>query len=357
MTKMKIAPISDNRDLTYILLSQILGCFLVILGHSYPFITDMPYYVDLSRGYIYTFHMPLFVWCSGFLFAYTRQADRKTFFTYVSQRARKLLIPYFVLSLIGIFPKYFFSSLLNDSLALDTESIVRAFLVPRENIWGHFWFLPMIFFLGCISLLIDKLITRTGFSRKSVWMIVFAIFLALEFCADTSKYLLWLGVNDILRFGWSFALGVLVYLLFGDFQGKLKSDGCQCCIVGGGIFVFTLAVYYSYIDIDGIYKRVLYMMIAVLMIYALLMLCAKWSESTNINRKSTVAQTYQIFILSWPCQLVVGIIIERILHLQWWVFIPFVFISGVFGPIIIIKIVDWFENKTKTKILSYILGK
>ena len=60
-----------------------------------------------------------------------------------------------------------------------------------------------------------------------------------------------------------------------------------------------------------------------------LVTCMTWGVNTNINRKSLIAQTYQIFILSWPCQLIVEIIIERILHLQWWIILPSVFLAGV----------------------------
>lgn len=93
------------------------------------------------------------------------------------------------------------------------------------------------------------------------------------------------------------------------------------------------------------------------MIAVILLLCIAWNDKIRINRKRLIAQTYQIFILSWPCQLVVEIILERELHLQWWIILPSVFIIGVVGPLILIKLIDWFEAKTKTRILSVIIGK
>lgn len=99
------------------------------------------------------------------------------------------------------------------------------------------------------------------------------------------------------------------------------------------------------------------LVVAILMIAVILLLCIAWNDKIRINRKRLIAQTYQIFILSWPCQLVVEIIMERILHLQWWMILPAVFLSGVIGPLILIKIIEAFEQKTNTRFLSLIIGK
>ncbi len=92
------------------------------------------------------------------------------------------------------------------------------------------------------------------------------------------------------------------------------------------------------------------------MIAVILLLCVALDDSIKITRKSLIAQTYQIFILSWPCQLVVEIILERIIHLQWWIILPAVFCSGIIGPLILIRAIDVFESKTRTHFLSLIIG-
>ena len=96
---------------------------------------------------------------------------------------------------------------------------------------------------------------------------------------------------------------------------------------------------------------------ALIMIISILLLCVALEDRIQIKRKSLIAQTYQIFILSWPCQLIVEIVLERILHLQWWIILPVVFFVGVIGPLLLIKVIDSFERKTNTHILSIIIGK
>jgi len=339
------------KDLKYITLAQIVGCLLVILGHSYPFVTEMPNAVEQVKGFIYLFHMPLFIFCSGYLLTYTKQIERKSFSEYIGQRTKRLLIPYFVLSLIGILPKYIFSSVLNDSLQLDAMSLVRAFLVPRENIWGHFWFLPMIFFMGALAYLIEKYVLAKS-NKAMGWGVVTLILMGVSFFYQPTYDLKWLGINDLALYGWSYALGAVVYYMYGDIKenvhiGKWKMTAL--CLAGGGI---SLMISIMREDQDN--PNIL---VAFIMISVVLLLCVTWADTTTINRNSLIAQTYQIFIFSWPCQLVIEIILERILHLQWWAILPSTFLAGVIGPLILIKIIDSFENKTNSHLLSLIIGR
>lgn len=46
---------------------QVFGCFCVILGHSFPFVTEIPRSLITFRLFLYSFHMPLFVFCGGVL--------------------------------------------------------------------------------------------------------------------------------------------------------------------------------------------------------------------------------------------------------------------------------------------------
>lgn len=338
------------KDLKYITIAQVIGCLLVIWGHSYPFDTLMPKAVEDGKSFIYMFHMPLFVFCSGFLFAYTGQTKRKTFGSFVKQRAIRLLVPYFALSIIGIFPKYIFSSVLNDSLQLDWMSLIHAFLVPRDNIWGHFWFLPMIFFMGSLAFVIDKYLCKNN--PKMIWSFICLSLLALTMVFQPLNELDWFGVNDLAKYGWSYAAGVVIFQLFGGVKEKIRIGRLKMValsVAGGGVsLVISL--------LCGFEER-LSPLVAIIMIAAILLLCIAFEDLAKINRQSLIAQTYQIFILSWPCQLVVEIILERVLHLQWWIILPSVFITGVVGPLILIKMIDWLEAKTKTRMLSVIIGK
>lgn len=289
--------------------------------------------------------MPLFVWCSGFLFAYTKQTNRKSFREYTRQRGVKLLTPYFVLSLVGILPKILAGTILNDTLELDAMQIVRTFLVPRKGIWGHFWFLPMIYLMGIMGYALDKLVKHS----RNGWMLITAVAFALSFVRE--DMLQWFAVNDILQFFVYYSLGA-VYCCMG--VKKISRTQMWLTVLGGVAVSLGL---FLYVNGSAPTVHVRNVVIACLMTAAIVSLCKLAEGKCNIDRTSPIAQTYQIFILSWPCQLVVGILMERIFHLSWMLFIPTVFLSGIIGPLVLLKAIDMFENKTNTKVLSCVLGR
>lgn len=329
-------------ELKYITLVQIVGCCLVILGHSFPFVTAYPSAVKVCIHFLYTFHMPLFVWCSGFLLALTMQSDRMSTAKYARKRAVKLLVPYFVISLIGLIPKLLASSVLNDNLNMDAVSIIRAFLVPRECVWGHFWFLPMILLIGILGFMVEK------FSKKTtVWIMVVLASFALSFYQN--DVLQWFAINDVLQFFMFFAAGVLCCRFTNNI------NFCHWSYIGSALLL-SLVLFFS-ITSNALLIHTRDTLIAALMIFVIVQLCKKFDNSINVNRNSLIAQTYQIFILSWPCQLVAGIVIERILILSWMAFIPIVFATGIVAPLILLKLTDWLELKTHTRYISFLLGR
>lgn len=197
---------TQQRHLSEILLIQIVATYLVVLGHSYPFVTEVPLWIIDIRTFIYCFHMPLFVWISGYLLVYSQQSSKATTAKYAKKRFLKLLVPYIVLSLIAIVPKFFMQSFLNDSVNFDVMSVMRMFLVPRENVWGHFWFLPMIFLLGLIGFGFDKFFRYINQQRLGWFIITLIAFLI--YCIINQKHFCeWLGIDDLISFGWVFALG------------------------------------------------------------------------------------------------------------------------------------------------------
>lgn len=72
--------------------AKALGIFLVLLGHQ-----DI---TPLAKQWIYSFHMPLFFFLSGFLFNYKKYIKAKTFF---KRKVATLLVPYFTFAFIAFF--------------------------------------------------------------------------------------------------------------------------------------------------------------------------------------------------------------------------------------------------------------
>lgn len=135
-----------------------LGMVLVMLGHS-----DIP---DPIKTYIYTFHMPLFFFLSGYLFSIKKYPKVTGF---LLKRLKTLILPYLCFSIVA-----YFWFLLVRHLGLVHYShdlitpLIGSIVAIRKSDWtvhsGALWFVACLF---CTEL-IFYLITKLGRSKKLI---------------------------------------------------------------------------------------------------------------------------------------------------------------------------------------------
>lgn len=327
-----------EKNIWFITWMQIVGCLLVIIGHSYPFILPIPLWAEKLRSFIYDFHMPLFVWCSGYLLIATGTIEKYSFLDYIKRRIMHLIVPYILFSLLGIIPKLLLSSVLNDKF--EVTDLIRVFLVPRESIWGHFWFLPMIFVLGLIGYGIIKIKLRY-FRNTYVYDFTFIAVGAVAYFVP--RLTDWLSINDIVHY--------FIYLYLGIFCGTRKLVDFHSALISVCCFLFSILLFYA---MDN--SNVAQLLISLLMLYVVFYISQVLSNIVHIDRESIFAQTYSIFILSWPCQLVVEIILERLLKFSFYITFPCEILIGIIAPLLIIKIIDLLEKKIHMNI-SLMIGR
>ena len=118
-----------------------IGVLLTILGHSHS--NDWTSFPSQPIKFIYSFHMPLFFCISGYLFTKSRSLERYGYLKWISNKSKRLLIPYFVISSVSFIPKTLLENgSFND---ISFNALFKSFFAPRFNVWVHFWFLPVIF--------------------------------------------------------------------------------------------------------------------------------------------------------------------------------------------------------------------
>lgn len=93
------------------------------------------------------------------------------------------------------------------------------------------------------------------------------------------------------------------------------------------------------------------------MIYSLSLSCVYISKRINIDKSAIYAQTFTIFVLSWPCQAIANVLIERILHQPYYIIMPVQFIVGLMFPMLLIWLIDQLEKKYNFHWISFCLGK
>lgn len=317
----------QNR-ISYLSTARIIGILLVVLGHSYPFNVPIPQSLEFLRTVIYSFHMPLFVFLSGFLAARSSRSPKD----YIAGRAKRLLIPYFVLSLAAFLPKLLVQSYINDTVSFSFAYLIRSELVPRENVWGHFWFLPVIFFLGVFSALM-----RTPLKKRRVQISVLVCSYLMLWLPKTTD---WFALEDLrLNLFWY----VLGYVL-SDLEGFEHLLGKKFWLLGFPAALLALSFQVS------LKALVPLLMIGTVLCFGTIV------KKENFVLKSIEHYSFTIFLLSWPIQAVTEIILNRILHLSVWLCMVGMFTTGIAGPMLCIFMIRWIEKYIPIRWIKQIVG-
>lgn len=116
--------------------------------------------------WIYTFHMPLFFFLSGYVFS-----NKENFDIFLKKKAKALLVPYFSLGI----PMVIFTILLKlyqNTFALEaTKELVKDFIIQKRQ-WT-LWYIACLFFLNVFFYLITKFVKNNIFRTLIVFAMAF----------------------------------------------------------------------------------------------------------------------------------------------------------------------------------------
>ena len=336
---------AKQKRIAYIAQAQLIGCLLVILGHSIPLNWETtPDAIYLADKFLYTFHMPLFFFVSGYLFYKTNSVERYSFRAYIKKRCFRLMLPYVVLTLVGFIPKILTAKFFDDGAQLSMIYFIKAFLVPRENVWGHFWFLPTLLIISLFAFAFTKLKDKSFAAFAVLTILLFG----LPFAANLTD---WFAVNDVLKYTCFYAFG----LLFADsgFERVLTAKKTRwlfllLCPVGIGMFCIHLFA--------GVFQKELFLIVGIPMLLFVLALTQFFDFTETKAGSFLCRKTYSIFILSWPFQSIISMVFEKTMGLPFYYTMPLAFAAGTIGPIITILVVDLIEKKANKRFLSPIIG-
>lgn len=157
-----------NRDNT-IDIAKAIGIILVVIGHCCAVPRhggDVLWQMKIS-DYIYTFHMPLFFFLSGYFFN-KLYLDNK--FNFIKKKISGLWVPYVKWTLVftllhntllnlGMYGSFNNASpIIYDTFELAKRSISTFFLLGGDQLVGGFWFIPTLFYASIYSLFMMWLI-------------------------------------------------------------------------------------------------------------------------------------------------------------------------------------------------------
>ena len=128
---------------------QGIAMILVVLGHLLVGNFVPAWYSDVVRGYLYSFHMALFFFISGFLamYSYRPISSYQGYHDYVMRKFKKFFPPFIVIG--GLCLLLSMESGENYWRKLG-ESFWQLFLAPRTSNAGYLWYIYLLFFFYCL---------------------------------------------------------------------------------------------------------------------------------------------------------------------------------------------------------------
>lgn len=168
---------------------QTFGILLVVVGHSCAGASITP----LWHTWIYSFHMPLFMFISGYLLKLgcERKNVPLAFIPLWGQngfwgkKVRRLLIPYVIISTLAFLPKALLNRFAIRPIEISWVEYFNMLVYPCNNVILFFWFLPTLFIIFVVVILIAKVFRKTslGDSKYSIslfFLLILHIFNPLE---------------------------------------------------------------------------------------------------------------------------------------------------------------------------------
>lgn len=316
----------------FIATARCIGILLVVFGHSFPFDVYIPLPLSKTVEFIYAFHMPLFIFLSGYLLTRNTRSSGE----YIRRRGFRLLLPYFVLSVAAFVPKVLIQQFLNDSVEFSVRYLIRTELIPRENVWGHFWYIPVAFFLSCFGVVMLKSMRK---HRAVRWAVLVATYLLLF----APQFTNWFALEDLRKTAFYFVLGMVV----ADWDP-------EACVVSNRWWLLAFpAALALFVAVNTALTDSL---IACLMIGFVLHVGTRLPLN-KVNLFAAIEKnSFTIFLLSWPAQAVVEVVCNKLLHLPVLLTMGMMFLAGITVPLVCVKIVSLIDKRISMKWVKLAIG-
>ncbi len=210
-----------------------IGILLVVYGHLVMFNTlgEQGWYRD-TKAAVYLFHMPLFMYLSGFVFFYTKAhlAFERGFPNFLAKRFDRLILPFLALALITVLGKALASQFVyvDQGVSGIWDGIAAVFSNAPQNPAISIWYLAVLFVYSVATPVFIRLL------GGHVW-VLFALALAAHFIPLPEDFYL----GRIFRF--------YVFFVFGMVASRYAAAFLYCysrCLIGF-LLAFVVLLYFG----------------------------------------------------------------------------------------------------------------
>lgn len=300
-----------------------MAVLFVLLGHSFP---------DVQTGMssqpaawivrcMYSFHMGLFFFLSGFVSApkFYGGTDLKE---EMQKKVKRLLIPYFFISLITMGIKPLFAVYANNPL--DFKYLWYIFLGDSPN--GGVWYLWNLFVISMAAGMLGNMLKSRSSKVKSIVLLGVGIFMYVLL-----KLLPGVIFYNLLRYTVFYGLGVVCHYYYDWFKTRL-SGNMAAILALLAVVVFSC----PYISM-----RADYLLTGILGTYGVFVLSRTIAADTEsrlfgfLNLAGNYS--YDIYMISYFVQVPIRVVCWSILKLPYWMIVALMLLPGFVFSYIIAK--------------------
>lgn len=341
----------------YVSFLQAFGILLVAAGHAFP--TDG--HDGLLYRWIYSFHMPLWVFLSGYLLRYTTPAAAPGTCPlagirfggrggFLDKKVRRLLVPYLVISTLVFLPKVWLSRWAVKPVELSWEAYAEMLLVPSKNVIVYYWFLPTIFILLTGTVLFAKLLGRFRFGgRVPLWVWLLVALAAAVF--NPLAGVTWLNLGGVVKFAFFFVLGIVYCTRQGDIDRNLQLGAPWPTIGWGATSVFLTVTGYGHLNpLFASLTAVCGILFALSLGHACLRAGFRFFAPLD-------GATYAIFLFSWFPQSALRVLLYDYGHFSPWIGVPLSTLAGMVLPWLVWKGLQYGKRWPAGRAAAGLLGQ
>ncbi len=189
-----------------------IAIILVVAGHYFP--PESPEAWKAIRGIIYTFHMPVFFFVSGYFFLGEMRRGSGLTAT-LKKKAVRLLIPFASIALIFLLIKFAASLVVKLEHGLEAGTVWNAIIDPVNSYVPLIWFMQALFIMFMLFTLLN------GLCRLPPPMI-FAVSVCLSFLPSPAYF----SIDQVFANMQFFCFGYLVNQYapaLGEYPGRLAA--------------------------------------------------------------------------------------------------------------------------------------
>ena len=339
---------NKTKEILLISFLQAFGIVLVVVGHAFNGHEE----IALHR-WIYSFHMPLFMFISGYLFKYGNELNHKTLRdisrqerrVFLRKKAIRLLVPYIVISSLTVFPKYLLNAYAIHPVEFSFGTYLHMLAYPFDNVIIPFWFLPTLFLIFAFAIYGAAILGRIKQNIKYLPEIILSLLLMLH-VFNPAKNIELFNIGGIVHYLFYFGLGY--YGCMKHLETKTSSNALPLFIVTFGISLLLLCVP-NFKGSDAICA-----INGILMSICLGQLYEKrrWHFLHHLFGAS-----YAIYLFSWFPQVLSQQVLLGVTDLPWQIGSGLAIITGLYGPLLLYKVIKKGKQTRTGRIIAFLTGQ